>query len=615
MKALPLDEKSPSFPIIKTSLSPSIPVSAQKDGVLFGRVLSPEDQVYVRQLTTYSISQLQKEPVEITKESDKIGTEIEALAVRNYRSFIETSQALSQAHNAIIKMDSSLKELVSHVPKFIQSVDAFSKDSKSLRDSQRLNRIISEHQTELVELMELPQLMETCVRNALYEEALDVEAYASSLAVRCPDISLLQDLVRDMEGTVRTLFAQLLDKLRSPIQLSTCLRVVSYLRRLNILSESELRAEFLRSRTAWLTGVLESAGSEDGGAEYLSKYIDSCQVHLREVVIQYRAIFVDDNSTAEEDEDRGLLCFWVNARILILVSTIKRVLGSITDGAMVANILEQAMYCGLSLARVGSDFRSLLPAIFEERMFQIVGSILESSKNQFLYSLEEYEWHINGDDLSRLGIPTGGKLVEYPSLSTLANAFVDAANTLRHCAALSLCARVTKKAEHMLSWVAAHFQNLQLGWQDTVPRGHLLDLARAFSNHLLPFVAKLLKDVFNQKQELLDTNLILAPLQGLFEEEKAAEQREKALRDTLLEEQRQKEEKAEQREKALRDARLEEQRQKAETKEQDQGLTETREQLGGQENIAVEPASEPEIALTSPPFAISLAETDTAAGP
>lgn len=514
-------------------MTPEKPTLAIARDGFFGRPLSSDDQNYVRELTTYSISRLQKEPVELVKESEKIDGEIEALAVRNYRSFIETSQALSQAHHAIAKMDSSLRELVTHVPKFIQSVEGFSKEAATVKDTQRLNRIISEHETDLVELLELPSLMETCVRNGLYEEALDVEAYAASLAARCPDVSILQDLVRDMEGTVRTLFAQLLDKLRSQIQLSSCLRVVSYLRRLKILSEPALRAEFLRSRTAWLTTVLEAV--DDSGPEYLSKYIDNCRVHLREVIIQYRAIFVDDSSAAEEDEDKGLLCFWANSRILILVNTIRRGLSTITDGALISNIIEQAMYCGLSLVRVGSDFRSLLPAVFEERIFQIFGETLESAKEQFLFSLEEYDWHMSAEQLSRLGIPTTqGVLVEFPALATLANAFVNAVNMLRHCALMSLCSRAAEKSNQVLLWAANHLQSLQLNWQETTPRNELIALAQALSTHLLPFVSKLLKEVFNQKQDILNSVAILAPLQGLFEEAKASEQSLRQHSDSLL---------------------------------------------------------------------------------
>jgi hypothetical protein len=55
---------------------------------------------------------------------------------------------------------------------------------------------------------------------------------------------------------------------------------------------------------------------------------------------------------------------------------------------MLANILEQAMYCGLSLSRVGADFRTLLPALFEERVLDIFKQSTAEAKRQFEWSLE-----------------------------------------------------------------------------------------------------------------------------------------------------------------------------------------------------------------------------------
>jgi hypothetical protein len=103
--------------------------------------------------------------------------------------------------------------------------------------------------------------MDSCVRNGLYEEALDLEAYARSLHQRHASIPILSDIVADMTVTMRTILQQLLQLLRTQIQLSKCLRVVGYLRRMNVYDEHELRTEFLRCRNAYLEQTLSAIPS------------------------------------------------------------------------------------------------------------------------------------------------------------------------------------------------------------------------------------------------------------------------------------------------------------------------------------------------------------------
>jgi hypothetical protein len=79
---------------------------------------------------------------------------------------------------------------------------------------------------------------------------------------------------------------QLFHKLRSNIQLPTCLRVIGHLRRMDIFTEGELRIRclcwfeprshnlhsFLRSRDLWLQSVLDSIPTSNPNS-YVRSYI------------------------------------------------------------------------------------------------------------------------------------------------------------------------------------------------------------------------------------------------------------------------------------------------------------------------------------------------------
>ena len=72
-----------------------------------------------------------------------------------------------------------------------------------------------------------------------------------------------QGIWEDVERSKSLMQSQLLASLRASIQLPACLRVVGFLRRLEVFSPSELRLRFLQARDSWLTSVLSAIPRDD----------------------------------------------------------------------------------------------------------------------------------------------------------------------------------------------------------------------------------------------------------------------------------------------------------------------------------------------------------------
>lgn len=60
----------------------------------------------------------------------------------------------------------------------------------------------------------------------------------------------------------------LLAQLKQDIQLSRCLQIVSYLRRMEVFTEAELRLKFLHTREVWLKQSLNSIVESCGKLQY-----------------------------------------------------------------------------------------------------------------------------------------------------------------------------------------------------------------------------------------------------------------------------------------------------------------------------------------------------------
>lgn len=118
---------------------------------------------------------------------------------------------------------------------------------------------------QLLELLEIPQLMDTCVRNSNYDEALDLEAFVAKMAFLHPEIRVVQSLHAEVKAISSNMQQLLLKRLSGSIQLPECLRVIGFLRRLAVFSESELRLQFLQCREQWMA---ELVAELDNGNPY-----------------------------------------------------------------------------------------------------------------------------------------------------------------------------------------------------------------------------------------------------------------------------------------------------------------------------------------------------------
>jgi hypothetical protein len=144
------------------------------------------------------------------------------------------------------------------LPVLSKSCQNFCTIAQEIAEARRLNKITLQQHAQLIELLEIPQLMDTCVRNGFYDEALQLEEYAHRLEKIHPNVSVVQEIVADVKASSEVMLHQLQQKLRGDTQLAQCLKIVGYLRRLGVYDELQLRISFLKSRDAWFSSVISN---------------------------------------------------------------------------------------------------------------------------------------------------------------------------------------------------------------------------------------------------------------------------------------------------------------------------------------------------------------------
>ncbi|KAJ6814715.1 conserved oligomeric Golgi complex subunit 8 [Iris pallida] len=403
-------------------------------------------QPYVSELLSFTLDRLHKEPELLRVDAERIRRQMQEVAVGNYRAFIAAADALSFIREQLVGFDNHLESLITEIPNLTSGCTEFVESAQQILEERKLNQKLLANHSTLLDLLEIPQLMDTCVRNGNYDEALDLEAFVCKLSKMHPDLPVIQALAAEVRQTTQSLLSQLLQKLRSNIQVPECLRIVAHLRRIGVYSESEMRLQFLRCREAWLSGILDDLDKRNV-YDYLKGMVNCHRTNLFDVVNQYRAIFNNDKSGSEENYDGGLLFSWAMHQIENHLSTLEVMLPKITEGGSLSNILDQCMYCAMGLGLVGLDFRGLLPPLFEDAVLNLFSKNMMTAVENFQVVLDSHRWvplpsvgfTTNGAiDESQDDITPPSVLMEHPPLAVFVNCVSAAMNELRPCAPVSL---------------------------------------------------------------------------------------------------------------------------------------------------------------------------------
>ncbi|XP_020578011.1 conserved oligomeric Golgi complex subunit 8 isoform X1 [Phalaenopsis equestris] len=455
-------------------------------------------QPYVSELLSFTLDRLHKEPELLRVDAERIRRQMQEVAVGNYRAFISSSDALSFIRDQLMEFDKHLESLTTEIPKLTSGCTEFIELAQQILEEKKLNETLLTNHSTLLDLLEIPQLMDTCVRNGNYDEALDLEAFVCKLAKMHSEIPVIQALAAEVKQTTQSLLSQLLQKLRSNIQLPECLRIVAHLRRIGVFGESEMRLQFLRCREAWLSGILGDL-DQSNVYEYLKGMVNCHRMHLFDVVNQYRAIFSNDKSGNDENYDGGLLFSWSMHQIRNHLGTLEVMLPKISEGGSLSNILDQCMYCAMGLGLVGLDFRGLLPPLFEDAVMNLFSKNMSAAVENFQVILDSHRWvplpsvgfsTSSVTEESQNAVTPPSVLMEHPPLAVFVNGVSAAMNDLRPCAPLSLKHLLAQELVNGLQAVSnslIHYNSVR------VLRGNesslFLSLCQAFVEVACPYCA------------------------------------------------------------------------------------------------------------------------------
>lgn len=476
---------------------------------------NPDFALYLAELSASSLDNLSREPERLAEEKAQILEQTEHLAFHNYKTFIKTAECTKEIFHDFVSVETHVESLLLKLPKFSEACSNFMKLAQDINSCRHLNSLTLSRHTQLLEILEISQLMDSCVRNGYYEEALELSSYVQRLEKKLSNIAIIQNIVEVVKSSTQLMLSQLLQQLRSAIQLPACLRVIGYLRRLDMFNESELRIKFLQARDAWFQGVLASIPSDDP-YHHINKTIETSRVHLFDIVTQYRAIFSDDDPILSmENEDSpmygNLFHCWIAQKVQQFLKTLEydleRGVGSRLD-----SLLGQCMYFGLSFSRVGADFRGLLPPLFHNGTMQAFRRAIQDATNRFNEAMKSYSPQTipsavptavlstistKAENTEDLHPPVS--LSQHPPLAIFTNSVLTAFNELRHCAPLSLVSQVAEELQSAFSSLiqtTLAFHRTEATVLNEAERASFANFCDVLGKQLIPYINRCLEAIF-----------------------------------------------------------------------------------------------------------------------
>lgn len=419
-------------------------------------VSSSSASSYLDYLQSLPLPELLRQPSFISVETSTVESDLTNLCFREYPTFISVHRCSSAVKSAFDDFSDSLEKLIGSMPALADECQTFSSSTSKIQRIRSKASLVQEHQDKLLDLLEIPQLMETCVRNGYYQEAMELLDHSRTISQRYKDVVLVQDVVREVEGVLQLMLTQLLSLLREPIKLPALIKTVTFLRRLHALDENELALIFISSRYRNFKAQLAYIERDKADpVRYLRRYIDLFREHVYDLIAQFTTIFLDSPNTAIH------IASFASQAVSELVNLVRTCVPQLSaDAASMSSILIQLGYCAMSFTRVGLDFAPLIAEPFAATSFSTFSHEISNASRELRELLEESskllrppsQILITADHLSRVlaaetsppNLPDSIDAVRsFPPLAALVNAHLNALNSLRLLAPLNLRSQIS----------------------------------------------------------------------------------------------------------------------------------------------------------------------------
>ncbi|KAJ7204347.1 Dor1-like family-domain-containing protein [Mycena pura] len=383
--------------------------------LLPGNSSSAESHAYLTHLTTLKLPALLSEPAALQTQAHHLTSSLTSLTHTSYPTFLSLHQTTSSLSTSLVSLESSLDDLLTlSLPALEDCAAGWRERTEKVLVERRKARVVLEQHDKIRDLLEIPMLIDTCVRNGYFSEALKLASHAKSLSTGAPaPPRVLTSVLSEVQSSITHMLLSLLATLHEPNRkLPALWKAVNSLRKMDMFgsssedgdqSEEQIALAFLGGREGCLKASLEGNSRDilrlvDGSglgerqkedmAKFLKKYIDVWREGVYDIITQFSTIFLERTPSATPQTRttdswpllslRPLLTkYAMYALTTHLLPILSQTLPLLSMTSL-PSLLTQLTYCASAFARVGMDFRGVLSGLFCTAVSSTIGGELKA---------------------------------------------------------------------------------------------------------------------------------------------------------------------------------------------------------------------------------------------
>ena len=344
--------------------SPFVDPSLLADVIASSLTVPPEQlrkgscQSYLSKITNFGLQELLSEPTVLQTQSHHLTSSLTTLTHTSYPTFLSLHQTTNALTSSLTSLSSSLDSLLTTSLPALEEAAAEWKDrTETVLNDRSKARVVLEQHEKIRDLLDIPILIDTCVRNGYFAEALSLASHAKNLAGNASSSSkspplILSSVLSEVHHSIMQMLLSLIATLYEPNRkLPALWKAINFLRKMdvfgpsspfasappqtklfvppldadkplnfiadNISNEEQIALAFLVGRESCLKVTLEACGSDisrlkqhnylddrekEDLARYLKRYIDLWREGVYDIITQYSTIFLEKPSGSSSSQ-------------------------------------------------------------------------------------------------------------------------------------------------------------------------------------------------------------------------------------------------------------------------------------------------------------------------